>query len=565
MLAGAVQEVRGRLLSIGVFSVFINLLMLTGPLFMLQVYDRVLTSRSEATLAALVLLVGGLYVAFGCLDFVRGRLMMRVGATLQSRVGPPTFAATLRAPASQRGPASSALDDLDSVGRFFAAPAAAALLDLPWAPIFLAAIFVFDPFLGWLALAGAALLVALMVAAQAISRAPGEAANRDAAEAARFAGRIRSDADTVLGLGMDSATVTRWTEMRSAALDRGMQFADRTGGMAALTRALRLFLQSLMLAAGAWLVLQGSLTAGAMIAASILLGRALAPVESLLGQWGTVLRARQGWRNLHQLHAALPDSAPRTDLPRPDAQLDLTDLGLADPSRRRLLLRGISCSVAPGQALGVIGESASGKSTLARVLTGLWPPSTGTVRLGGVTLDQFTPEARAAHIGFLPQTVQLFPGTIAQNIARLDEAPDADAVVAAARTAGAHEMILKLPDGYDTRIEHAGEILSGGQVQRIGLARALFGAPVCLVLDEPNANLDATGSAALNAAIRAHKAAGGIAVIMAHRPAAIAECDLLMVLSDGAMRALGPRDEVLRKQVRNHATVLGGAGAEARS
>ncbi len=351
-----------------------------------------------------------------------------------------------------------------------------------------------------------------------------------------------------------------WQQARGGALDAGVRLADIGGGFATFSRTMRLFLQSAMLALGAWLVLRGQLTAGAMIAASILMGRALAPVEQAVGQWALAQRAQDGWSRLALLLGQSPPAPARTALPRPRAVLEAHQLAIVPPGQTVPCLRGLSFRLEPGQALGVIGPSGAGKSTLARALCGVWPPAAGWIRLDGATLDQYDPDVLGTYIGYLPQRVGLFDGTIAQNIARLSDAPDAGAVVEAARKAGAHQMILDLPGGYDTRLSRAGGLLSGGQIQRIGLARALYGDPVLVVLDEPNSNLDNDGSLALNAAIRGLKADGKSVLIMAHRPAAIAECDLLLVLEAGQRRAFGARDEVLRGSVRNATEIVRNAG-----
>ena len=540
---------------IALFSTFVNLLMLTGPLFMLQVYDRVLSSRSEATLLVLFLLVVGLYGAMGLLDFVRSRIGARIGARLQEELDAPVFKAMLKAPASVGRQAISGLSDIVAVRRFFGAPVAFALFDLPFTPLFVAAIFIFHPMLGWLAVAGGGVLVTLSLINQLISRKPSAVAGQTASVSNRTAEQIRTQPETIRALGMTDAAIARWQGTRDRSLNAEVALSDRNGGFGSVTKALRLFLQSAMLALGAWLVLQDQLTAGAMIAASILLGRALAPIEQLIGGWSVVARARSGWASLKTLLAATSLSDPKTKLNRPEARLDVKGLTVMPPTGGKPIIQQVSFAVSPGQALGIIGESASGKSTIGRVLTGLWLPSAGSVCLDGATLHQFSEIDLASYVGYLPQEVALFDGTIAENIARLQTDKTSEAVIAAAEKAGAHDMILGLPAGYDTVIGAVGTPLSGGQKQRIGLARALYGDPVVLVLDEPNANLDAPGSAALNAAIQQIKARGGIVIVMAHRPAAISECDLLLMMKQGRVADFGPRDDVLRKNVRNHAHV----------
>ncbi len=564
-LRRAIATNLGAFVSIGIFSFFVNLLMLTGPLFMLQVYDRVLGSRSEETLVALLVLVAGLFALMGVLDYARGRVAARIGAAFQSRLDARVFAATLARATTPAGREASAtaLRNLEAVQKLLSSPALFAVIDIPWTPLFILAIFTFHPWLGWLAAGGGLLLVILAILNQMLSFRPVANATRETVASDALADKLRAEGEVVRGLGMEDAALARWQNLRETALAAQIRSSDMTGTFSTLSKTFRFFLQSAMLALGAYLVLQHQATAGVMIAASIMLGRALAPVEQTIAQWPLILRARNGWRGLAAFLAQVPDDSKRTTLPRPRAVLELEKTSAVPPAGTTATLRMISFTLPAGQALGVIGPSASGKSTLARVLTGIWQPAGGTVRLDGATLDQYGPDL-GKHIGYLPQDVTLFEGTIAENIARLQQNPDSAAVVLAAQKAGAHEMILNLPEGYDTRITDTAGRLSGGQKQRIGLARALFGNPVLLVLDEPNANLDAPGAAALNAAIRAFKADGGSVIIMAHRPSGIAECDLLMVLQDGMNRAFGPRDEVLRAQVQNHAEVGGALQPEAR-
>lgn len=550
-------SMRSRLLFIAVFSFFVNLLMLTGPLFMLQVYDRVLSSRSEATLVALFVLVAFLYLAMGILDFVRGRISARIGADFQQNVDLDTFRASLRAPDEARRESLTALSNVDAVRRFFGAPVFGALFDAPFTPIFIAAIFLFHPYLGWLAVGGAITVISLSLLNQRLSNGPSRAASESAASASRYAEAIRVAPETIRALGMTEPASARWGSKRTKALEDDVSVADTNGGVSSMSKSVRLFLQSAMLALGAWLVLQQQLTPGAMIAGSILLGRALAPVEQIIGGWGLVARARSGWAALKRLEKLAPNPPELTKLNTPQAHLEASNVTVYASGRGQPILSGMTFALGPGSAIGVIGESASGKSTLARVLTGLVRPTTGSIRLDGATLDQYGEAGLAKHVGYLPQEVVLFEGTIAQNISRLSLNADDKAIIAAAEKAGAHEMILKLPNGYDSMIGEGGVKLSGGQKQRIGLARAMYGDPVILVLDEPNSNLDAAGSAAVNAVIRDLKAEGKIAIVMAHRPAAIAECTHIMLIRDGKLGALGPKDQVLKEILTNHENIVG--------
>ncbi|MES2914999.1 MAG: type I secretion system permease/ATPase [Pseudomonadota bacterium] len=535
------------------FSALVNVLMLTAPLYMLQVYDRVLVSRSEETLLALSLLMAFLFLIMGILDHARGRIMARVGARLQERLDARVLSAAFRrlTEAPQDTAALAAQKDLDAIARFWASPVLLAIFDAPWAPVFIAAIFVFHPWLGVLALVGGGVIVGLSLLNQRATDRPLQAVNLASLAAERQAGNLKQESELVQSLGMAAAAIARLKTRRDSALDAGLTASDASGRYSVSIKTFRLFLQSAMLGLAAWLVLQQQLSAGAMIAASILMGRALQPVEQAVSQWALITRARQAKARLSGLLSQVPPLVPRTELPRPRALVEVQGLTVVPPGGTAPVLRNVSVTLPPGQALGVIGPSGSGKSSLARALTGVWRPAAGRTRLDGATLDQYDPDRLGSYIGYLPQRVTLFDGTIADNIARLQPGADPARTVAAARAAAAHEMILKLPNGYDTQIATMGSQLSGGQIQRIGLARALFGDPVLLILDEPNSNLDNDGTAALNTAIRTAKARGASVMIMAHRPQAIQECDLLLVLHDGAVAAFGPREAVMREMVRN--------------
>lgn len=561
-LKAARRQGRQLYVVIFLFSFFVNLLMLTGPLYMLQVYDRVLGSRSEETLMALSALLLVLFIAMGFLDHARNRIMMRVAARFQDALDKRVFQAAVRRLTLAPNDANAivAQRDLESIQRYLASPVHLAFFDIPWTPLFVAAIFVFHPALGWLAIGGGACLIAITFLNRGMTQAPLLRANMTTTVADRLGENLKSESETVQALGMADAGFNRWNKARGTALAATINAGDLGGIFTVTSKTFRLFLQSAMLGVGAYLVLQGELSPGAMIAGSILLGRALSPIEVLVGQWAVVQRSQEGWSRLAMLLSQQPKEAARTALPRPRAMLDISALTVVPPGASQAVLRMVSFTVQPGQAVGIIGPSGSGKSTLARALIGVWRPAGGKIRLDGATLDQYDPDVLGSYIGYLPQRVTLFDGTIAENIARLAEAPDAAKIVEAARRAAAHEMILKLPDGYDTPVSSIGGRLSGGQIQRIGLARALFGDPVLLVLDEPNSNLDNEGSHALNQAIKAMKAAGNAVLIMAHRPAAIQECDTLLVLEDGARRAFGPRDQVLREMVKNHTEITRTAG-----
>lgn len=555
-LRSARRESRSLYWAVGIFSIFANMLMLTGPLYMLQVYDRVLSSRSVETLVALTLLVAFLYGIMGILDFVRGRVLSRIGAQFQTRLDRRVFDAALaRSSKPHDENAQTSLADLEAIQRFIASPAPNALFDMPWTPIFLIGISIFHPWLGYLALSGGVVLILTAVLNQIMSKNPIIQANITTHSASLLEEQLRSEAEMVRSLGMQSNAFDRWQVARRASLTHQLNATDVSSSFSALTKTFRLFLQSAMLGLGAYLALMGELSPGAMIAGSILMGRALAPIELAVGQWSILQRAHRGWWNLAALLTASPTDQPRTNLPVPKAKLNVESVTLIPPGQSLASLRLVSFTVHPGEAIGVIGSSGAGKSTLARALTATWPLAGGNVRLDNAAIGHYPPEKLGEYIGYLPQRVQLFNGTIAENIARLAPNPDPEKIVTAAKKADAHAMILKLPDGYDTVVSGNGGRLSGGQIQRIGLARALYSDPVILVLDEPNSNLDNEGSEALNAVIRNMKAAEKSVIIMAHRPAAIRDCDMLLMLENGAVKIFGPRDEVLRKVVKNHTEI----------
>ncbi len=545
------------------FSVVVNILMLTGPLYMLQVYDRVLGSRSRETLVALSILVAGLFLGMGILDHARARVMTIIGARFQDRLDRRVFAAALkRSAAAPTDPAAQAAQrDLEAIQRLLASPVLIALFDLPWTPMFIAAIFVLHPWLGWVAVGGGAFLIFVTLVNQWATRTPQRLATGAGMRSERLSEQLKSEAEVLQALGMTEAGFDRWSIARREALRQAIRASGLGGMFGAISKTFRMFLQSAVLGVGALLVLKGEMTGGAMIAGSILMGRALAPIEMAVGQWAVVQRAVEGWKRLGELLGKVPQASSTIRLPRPNGHLNVEQLTVVPPGESVATLRLLNFSLAPGQAVGVIGPSGAGKTCLARALTGVWKPSGGVIRLDGATLDQYDPTMLGRLIGYLPQRVALFEGTIAENIARLDRNADSERIVEAARRAAAHDMIVRLPEGYETRVSGIGGRLSGGQLQRIGLARALYGDPVIVILDEPNSNLDNDGSLALNLAIRALKAEGKCVLIMAHRPAAIQECDLLLVIEDGVRKAFGPRDAILREVVRNHTEILRSANA----
>jgi len=545
---------RHFLLAVFGFSIFVNLLMLTGPLFMLQIYDRVLGSGSEETLVALFLLVGGLYALMTLLEFSRGRLMARFGARFQEALDTRVFVAVItRSMISDptKKANGNELRDVETLQAIYASPIVLALCDIPWSPIFFAAIFILHPMLGWLGLAGGVVLLVVTLINQWATRRRSKEAAATTTQAHHFSSHSQKSSELILSQGMLPDVLTRWVSYRRKALDQSMKASDLGGFFSSASKSFRLFLQSAMLAYGAYFVLKGELTGGAIIAGSILLGRALQPIEQTLSGWPQVQRGIEAWRSLSELLSEVPPPQEKHGLTRPHAHLAVNGVTVIPPGGEAATLQQVAFEVKPGEGLGIIGSSGSGKSTLARAITGLWPVTLGEIRFGGATLDQYDRVTLGKLIGYLPQHVTLFPGTIAENIARMSQKPDDEAVEQAARKAHAHELITSLPQGYNTLLDGGDGILSGGQRQRIALARAFYGDPSLLILDEPNSALDSEGSQALNQAIMDMKAENKAIIVMTHRPLAISQCDKLVVLNNGVMRGYGPRDEVLKRLVKN--------------
>jgi ATP-binding cassette subfamily C protein len=534
----------------GIFAIsgLINVLCLTGSIFMLEVYDRVLPSQSLSTLVGLMALALALYIAQGGLEALRARIFVRVGAILDETLNPVVFAVCARAPLRgvQAGEAGLPLRDLEVVRSFLAAGGPAALLDLPWLPIYVAICFLFHPLIGFATVAGAVALACVTVASELATRGPIRRSTAYAARRHALSEAIRRNAEAVAAMGITPHLSARWNAINGDYLAAQQHVADVGGGLGAVSKVTRMLLQSGALALGAWLVIDGQATGGVMIASSILVSRALAPVELVIGQWRSFVQARQSW---HRLSGALArDIAPsaRLALPPPRRILQVEDLAVVVPGTTSAIVQQVTFQLEAGQALGVIGASASGKSCLVRALVGVWPTARGRIRLDDASIDQWPRDALGRHIGYMPQEVELFPGSLSENIARFDPAATAEQIIHAARAAGAHEHILRLPEGYDTRLSEGGAGLSAGQRQRIGLARALYADPFLVVLDEPNANLDADGEQALTGAIRGVRARGGVVVVVAHRPAALEAVDLVLMLGEGRMLAFGPTTNMLR-------------------
>lgn len=548
--AATFGRIRPSLIAVGLFSLAINLLMLTVPLHMLHVYDHVLTARSSITLLFLTLLAAGLLAALGLLELFRSRILVRVGVQLDHDFGERLFSAAVSD--KLRGRADNpaqALRDLDTLRGFVSSGALPILFDAPWTPIFIVVTFLLHPLLGLIALAGAIVLLLTALINESTTRKRSQTANVETIAAAGFADSALRNAEVMEAMGMTPALVNRWQRKHRVAVDGHAMVADRSGGFVAIAKFWRPFLQVGMLAGGAWLAIDNIITPGVMIAASIIMSRALAPIEGTIGSWRTFLSARSAYHRLRETLTRHAEQPPRMPLPDLKGELAVSNLFVAAPRSVKPILRSVSFTLSPGAALGVIGPSASGKSTLARALVGAWPAVSGEIRLDGAALPDLDRARIGRQIGYLPQDIELFDGTVAENIARFGE-PDTEVVLAAAHLTDLHNAILRLPQAYDTQIGPGGEALSGGQRQRIALARAVYGCPALVILDEPNANLDAEGEDALLGTIVALKKQGSAVIVIAHRPTIVGAVDNILVLRDGAVDMFGLRAEILARVAR---------------
>lgn len=555
------KQLQGSFISIGIVSLFINALMLSGPVYMLQVYDRVLSSQSEQTLVALTILVFGLYAVMAALESIRSGMMARVAGVFESTLTKSVFHANARLAMYNADSAErpDPVRDLDQCRSFLASAGPLAMFDLPWLPVYLLIVFFIHPYLGLLATVGAIVLVVMMLVNNALSQEPVHQGASAISSRSSMASAVRGNPGATLGMSMITNLAHRWEKTTAGLLSAQTRAADISGTFKAISKSSRLFLQSAVLGLGAYLALQDQISAGMMLAASIIAARALAPVEQIIGSWRSLVAARQA---KIRLSAALELTAVKpvtTRLPLPRQSLSVDGL-VSGPNRATPVLRGVSFTLHAGDGLGVIGSSGSGKTTLSRALLGIWPVLAGSLRLDGASLDQWSPEALGRAVGFLPQEVGLFDGTIAENIARFTPDPNATDVINAARLAGVHELITALPDGYATKIGEGQLQLSAGQRQRLGLARALYGDPFLVILDEPNANLDADGDACLSRAITRVRERGAIVIIIAHRPSAIASVDQLLVIRDGRQMEFGPKQSVLESMTKNSSQIQTAAG-----
>ena len=540
------RQCRGYFITAGIFSLAINLLYLAGPLYMLQVYDRVISSGSGITLLMLTIALLVAFVALAGLDAVRARVLTRAAVRLDRLIAGRVMAAAIDRASALGGALSQMLRDFDTFRQFITGTGIHAVFDLPWAPIYILVIFALHPVLGAFALASAVLLVSMALLNEMFVRPPLTESNDAAVRNYSFTEMSLRNWEVVQAMGMIGGLLQRWRRDRSRMLERLVTASDLAATMQSIIRFLRLSMQSVILGLGAYLVIEQLVTVGAMFAASILLSRALQPVEQIVGSWRNLVAARTSYRRVHDLLAATPVRDPNLTLPRPTGRLSVEALSYTPPGSSKPILRGVGFCIEAGEALGVVGPSGAGKSTLARQLVGVTAPSAGAVRLDGADVSMWPKDSLGSYLGYLPQDIELFADTVAANISRFQTGDDAK-VIEAAQMAGVHEMILRLPAGYETQVGQEGAVLSGGYRQRIGLARAVYGNPSVVVLDEPSSNLDADGDAALTHCITLLKQRKITVVIISHRPATIGVVDKVLLMRDGVAEMFGSRAEVLGK------------------
>lgn len=550
VVTAALAAARRRIVSVAAFSGAINILTLSGSLYMLQVYDRVLPSRNFATLIGLSVILVAAYLLQGYLDAARSRMLARIGGLFDAELQNPIYTALASMPLKGAPSANvmQPLRDLEMVRAFLSGMGPTAFLDMPWIPIFMLALFIFHPLIGIAATLGAALIIATTLIAERQSKTYAREAMERGTQRAALAEATVRNAEAIHALGMRGRFMAEWRRLNEAYIAETMRMRDVEAGIGAFAKVLRYILQSAILGIGAALVISDQASAGIMIASSIMMGRALAPIEIVLGTWKQLVAARQSLARLTEtLKANALRPAPAVALGRPAQRLSVHNLSVSPPGSPRPVARNVSFELHAGMGLALLGASGSGKSSLARALVGIWPAVQGGVRLDGAPLDQWHSDALGQHIGYLPQEVALLDGTVARNISRFEKGVNDSRIVEAAQIAGVHELILSMPEGYSTRIGERGILLSGGQRQRIGLARALYGNPFLAVLDEPNANLDAEGEAALTRAIAIMRARRSIVIVISHRPSALSALDTALVLHQGDVLAFGPCEEVFAR------------------
>ena len=542
----AFAHVRPAIMTATVFSLFINLLALVSPLYMLQVYDRVLGSRNVMTLVLITAIVIGLFVVYALLEALRTQVLVRAGIKFDAELRSPTFASVLENTLKRTPGGAQSFRDTDVVRDFLTGAGLLTFCDAPWIPVFLVVCFILHWYFGVLAIVSGLIIFGLAIANDSATREPLRLANQSGIAAQNDVGATVRNAEVLRAMGMWGGLRDRWAVRRDEVIGWQASASDRGGGIMATIKFVRQVVQTLILGGGAFLVLEGKITAGSMIAGSIIVGRALAPIEQGVGQWKNFLNTRGAWERLQSMFRADEGNYERMSLPAPKGKLTLENVAIAPPGTQRFTIRGVSLELEPGVSLAIIGASAAGKSSLVRGLVGVWPPQMGAVRLDGFDLKHWDPEQLGSHVGYLPQDVELFSGTVADNIARFGEY-NAEDVIDAARLAGVHEMIQALPSGYDTPLLDSGASLSGGQRQRIALARAVYKRPALIVLDEPNASLDSDGETALVAALNELKAAGKTIIIVTHKMNILSVADKILLLANGVAQTFGDRDEVVAK------------------
>lgn len=537
---------KGAFLSAAGFSLVINLLMLTPTIYMLQLYDRVLSSRSEETLVMLTLIVVAIFATQGALEWVRSQILVRVSAKLETLLNKRLFVIAYKQSLYSGGQNASAqpLDDLTSLRQFLTGNGLFAFFDAPWLPLYIALMFLFHPYYGWVAIFAAIILITLAAINEKITHSVLAEANGLAAQGRALVNKNLRNAEVIESMGMLENIHARWLKGSEKVLFLQAIASSRAGLLTSMSKTLRMLFQSMVLGLGAYLAIQQEISPGLMIAGSILLGRALAPIDLMIGSWKGFVLAREQYSRLNELLTQIPEDKETMELPAPKGKLSVEQAMIVPPGAKIPVIKGISLEVEPGDSVGIVGPSGAGKSTLVRALLGIWPAANGKIRLDGADIFSWDRMELGPYIGYLPQDIELFEGTISENIARFGDV-DSGKVVAAAQMSDVHELVLRLPEGYDTMIGAGGGNLSGGQRQRIGLARALYGAPKLVVLDEPNSNLDEAGEKALTLALANLKAAGATVIIVTHRNNVLGSVDKLLMLNDGVILAYGPRDEVL--------------------
>lgn len=545
-LQKALQSVKRAFISIGVFSMFINILMLVPPLYMLQLYDRVLTSRSEDTLIMLTILVVGLFITMGFLEFVRSRILIRVGNRLDKELNEQLFASMFKKSINEPGQNTpQPLNDMTSIRQYMTGNGPFAFFDAPWLPIYIGILFIFHVYFGLFAIFSAIVLIALAIANEMSTKKLLAEANSENIQSTQYAGACIKNAEVVAAMGMEPNLRKRWLQKHLSFLSKQSEASDRASILTNTSKNLRLMFQSLILGIGAWLAIHNEITPGMMIAGSIILGRALAPLDLMIGSWKGFNAARSAYGRLNEMFSAYPSQERNMSLPDPVGALQCEGVVVVPPGSRTPVVRGASFAVNKGESVAIIGPSAAGKSSLVRAMLGVWPLMGGKVRLDGADIHAWNKDELGRHIGYLPQDIELFGGTISENIARFGEV-NPEKVVQAAKLAGVHELILRLPNGYDTFIAGNEGGLSGGQRQRVGLARALYDNPKVVILDEPNSNLDDQGEQALSQALENLKQFGTTVVVISHRKPVLKHVDKVLLMAQGQVRGFGPRDEVLQ-------------------